>query len=61
MTIKHSKDEMVSFRLSSRMLERIRKVARRDGQQVSELFRLAILRYVERREREQGMVNNNGA
>ena len=61
MTIKHGKDEMVSFRLSSRVLERIRKVARRDGQQVSELMRLAILRYVERREREQVEVNNNGA
>ena len=51
MTLKHIKDEMLSVRLSSRILERLKRAAKNDGQQVGEFVRLAILRQVERRER----------
>jgi hypothetical protein len=54
MTVKHSKGEMISLRLSARILERLRKAAHKDGQQVSEFVRLAIIRQVERREASNG-------
>lgn len=56
MTIKNTKDEMLSLRLSSRIMRRLRDAADADGQQVSEFVRLAILRQVERLER----VGRNG-
>lgn len=51
MTLKNAKDEMLSLRLSSRIMKRLRQAADADGQQVSEFVRLAILRQVERMER----------
>jgi uncharacterized protein (DUF1778 family) len=48
--LKHGKDEMLSFRLSSRIMKRLRGAADREGQQVSEFVRLAILREIERKE-----------
>jgi uncharacterized protein (DUF1778 family) len=48
--LKHGKDEMLSFRLSSRIMKRLRGAADREGQQVSDFVRLAILREIERKE-----------
>ena len=54
MTLKHTKDEMLSLRLSSRVLDRLKRVAANDGKQIGEFVREAILRQVERRERSNG-------
>jgi predicted transcriptional regulator len=55
--IKNTKDEMLSLRLSSRIMRRLRKAADASGQQMSELARQAILRAVERIERLTGGAN----
>jgi RNA processing factor Prp31 len=55
--IKNTKDEMLSLRMSSRIMRRLRKAADSSGQQVSELSRQAILRAVERIERLNGGAN----
>jgi len=48
---------MLSLRLSSRIMQRLRKAADSSGQQMSELARQAILRAVERIERLEGGAN----
>jgi hypothetical protein len=55
--IKNTKEEMLSLRLSSRIMRRLRNAANASGQQVSELSRQAILRAVERIERLTGGSN----
>ena len=49
MTIKNTKDEILTIRVSKRIRTRMEQVL--DGQQMSEFVRLVILREVERRER----------
>lgn len=55
---KHTKEQMLSFRVSTRIAERLQKVLKRDGEQMSEFLRLATLRRLEQREREG---ESNGA
>jgi predicted DNA binding CopG/RHH family protein len=41
--LNHTKSEVITVRLSRRMLDRVRKAADRDGQQVGEYVRIALL------------------